>query len=394
MTSHARLGELLQDNRLCFGLKCAPNIFDSLSHFIVAIANARGAPRSINYLDDFLVLGTVAASCLHARDIVASSIELLGFKVFWKKVTDPDLVTTFLGITIDSLNMELSLPMAKVSKLKDMITAVLARGRSSKKEFECLGGLVSYCSYVVRGGRTFSRCIFDLAASYSCASKTIPLDNVIIEDLKWWLALCDVFNGRACIIQDTNPLLVYSEASFKGFGAWVGKDYLYGFWDLSDSPPEFDRGCSHLSQPPCFEQLKPNITVYELWPFLLALKRWSPFFKNSRLPLITDNMQVLAMINTGRSTNRISMAWIREMLWLCFILNIDIFATYIHFADNILADDNITSSYDQEVECGLGWIFSFTFTFTLCLLKASSYGGIISPTTCYSSFLVNWVIIP
>ena len=118
--------------------------------------------------------------------------------------------------------------------------------------------------------------------------------------------------GGPAFIQDTNPLPVYLEASFNGFGARVGKDYLYGFWDSLDSPPEFDGGCSHLSQPPCFEQLKPNINIYELWPFVLALKHWGPFFKNPRLHLITDNMQVLAMINTGRSTNRTCMAWIRD----------------------------------------------------------------------------------
>ena len=35
----------LLDLRLCFGLRCAPTIFDHISRFIVAIANARGAPK-------------------------------------------------------------------------------------------------------------------------------------------------------------------------------------------------------------------------------------------------------------------------------------------------------------------------------------------------------------
>ena len=48
--------EVLRDNRLCFGLRSAPNIFNSLSNFIVEIAKSRGAPRIINYLDDFLVI--------------------------------------------------------------------------------------------------------------------------------------------------------------------------------------------------------------------------------------------------------------------------------------------------------------------------------------------------
>ena len=328
----------LQDNRLCFGLKCAPNIFDSLSRFIVAISHARGAPRVINYLDDFLVLGASADLCLAARDIVTSTITLLGFQVSWKKVSDPNPVTTFLGITIDSLEMELSLPMEKVTKLKNLISTVLDRGRTSKRELECLGGLVSYCSYVVRGGRTFSRRIFDLAASYSRASKSVPLNDAIRADLKWWLAFCSAFNGRACIIRDTHSLHMYSDSSFRGFGAWLGKDYVYGFWDTAESLPDFPQGCSHMADPPHDLPAKPNINVYELWPLVVGLKRWGSFFRNSRLRFITDNMQVLAMVNTGRSSNTTCMSWLREMFWLCFLLNIDIWATYIPSADNVLAD--------------------------------------------------------
>ena len=65
-------------------------------------------------------------SCLHAHEIVTSTIELLGFQVAWKKVTDPSPITTFLGITIDSIKFELSLPMEKVTKLEDAISAVLS----------------------------------------------------------------------------------------------------------------------------------------------------------------------------------------------------------------------------------------------------------------------------
>ena len=49
-------------------------------------------------------------------------------------------------------------------------------------------------------------------------------------------------------------------------------------------------------------------------------------------------MQVLAMINTGRSKNKLCMSWLRELFWVCFIHNIDLFATYIKSEDNVLAD--------------------------------------------------------
>ena len=54
--------------------------------------------------------------------------------------------------------------------------------------------------------------------------------------------------------------------------------------------------------------------------------------------MITDNMQVLAMLCTGRSANKLCMSWLGEIFWLCFLWNIDITASYIKSADNLLAD--------------------------------------------------------
>ena len=224
----------LVDRRLCFGLRCAPNIFDSLSSFIVHIAQSRGATRVINYLDDFLVIAPTEEECTRQRDIVASTIQLLGFGVSWSKVTSPNQVTTFLGITIDSVKLELSLPLKKVEKLRDLLLLLIDRGSATKKELERVGGLVSHCSYIVKGGRTFS----------------IPLSPDILLDFEWWLAFCHVFNGRACMIRSPHPIPIVSYSSFCGFGAWANHDWLAGFLRSEDIPTDFPEGCGHVVPPP------------------------------------------------------------------------------------------------------------------------------------------------
>ena len=161
----------------------------------------------------------------------------------------------------------------------------MERGSATKKELERAGGLVSHCSYVVRCGRTFSRRIFDLAASYSRLSRAIPLDENIKMDFKWWLAFCDTFNGRACIVRDLHPIPLYSDSSFAGFGAWMGLDWIYGFSDHSQDPciiPS-STACGHLCLPPQFDSPPRNINVYELWPVVVGLKRWAPHFSNCRM---------------------------------------------------------------------------------------------------------------
>ena len=222
----------LLDRRLCFGLRCAPNIYNAISDLIVLISRSLGADRVINYLDDFLIIADDYETCLAHRCIVTSVIEFLGASVSWKKVTNPSTSSTFLGITINSVEMELSLPMEKVHKLETCILSVLDKGHATKKDLERVGGLVSYCSYVVRGGMTFSRRIFDLAASYSRTSTHIPLNDAIKADFQWWLSFCGVFNGKACILKDPFPIPLYSDSSFKGFEAWLGRDWFFGSWKL------------------------------------------------------------------------------------------------------------------------------------------------------------------
>ena len=90
------------------------------------------------------------------RSMVTSAIELLGASVSWNKVTLPSTITTFLGITINCAKMELSLPKEKVIKLESCLNNTLVKGCATKKDLEKIGGLVSHCSYVVLGGRTFS----------------------------------------------------------------------------------------------------------------------------------------------------------------------------------------------------------------------------------------------
>ena len=61
-----------------------------------------------------------------------------------------------------------------------------------------------------------------------------------------------------------------------------------------------------------------------------------PHCANAKLLCVTDNMQVIAMVNTGCSANQLCMSWLHEIFWMCFVGNIS--ASYIRSVDNTLAD--------------------------------------------------------
>ena len=71
---------------------------------------------------------------------------------------------------------------------------------------------------------------------------------------------------------------------------------------------------------------------------LASIRRWGPELRDSQIQVVTDNTQVMYMINTGRSANSCCMAWLREIFWLCFIFNVELYAMYINTKENTFAD--------------------------------------------------------
>ena len=54
--------------------------------------------------------------------------------------------------------------------------------------------------------------------------------------------------------------------------------------------------------------------------------------------VLTDNTQVLSMVNTGRSSSVRCMFWIRELFWVSVIHNFDLVASHIGTDDNVIPD--------------------------------------------------------
>jgi len=122
------------DNRLCFGLSCAPSIFNSLSNAIVCMMARRGFHAMINYLDDFLIIGNFQAECLRGLVTLINLLHSLGFNVSWQKVVSPSQRVTFLGIELDSTTMFIWLPVEKLARLNDLIHDFSKKMSASKRQ--------------------------------------------------------------------------------------------------------------------------------------------------------------------------------------------------------------------------------------------------------------------
>ena len=327
--------EFIQDNFLSFGTRVAPMIFNRITDAVARFVCASGY-FCVNYLDDFLVKATDYESCKEAQLFLHTTLRSLGFYIAYDKVRTPSQVQIYLGIELDSIDMKLRLPQEKVTGLHTELAFFSGRRRSTKKQLQRLCGVLGHCSTLVRGGRTFSHRVISMLKLFGHGKRYVTLSASFHEDLKWWSKFADQFNGEARMIQPPmHTSIVHTDSSGSGFGAVTDCDWLCGQW-RSTFVMDVDMH-GHCRPFPTLD-IPDNINVRELYPVLEAITRWGESWRDHRVECITDNTQVVAAVNTGRSANETSMDILREIFWQSVIYNCHLVAVYLPGKDNVIAD--------------------------------------------------------
>ena len=89
----------------------------------------------------------------------------------------------FLGIELDSLAIEVHLPLAKLQRARDAVVAMLTRDLIPYVDLKSLAGFLSFAARVVLLGRAFLRRIFNILRKKVAR---IYLSLSIKADLTWW----------------------------------------------------------------------------------------------------------------------------------------------------------------------------------------------------------------
>ena len=98
------------DRALPFGLRSAPKLFNAVVDFIAWILVRQGINNLLHYLDDFLLLVTPHSNQgEEVLCIALKTLKALGIPVAIHKTQGSTPSLTFLGILIDTHNLELRL---------------------------------------------------------------------------------------------------------------------------------------------------------------------------------------------------------------------------------------------------------------------------------------------
>ena len=175
------------DHCLPFGLRCAPKLFNILADLLTRILKQQGVHIVHHYLDDFLTLGPPATNICQANlESIKHIYQLLGIPLAIEKVEGPSTQLTFLGITLDTINMEARLPADKIARIKQMNTLWLTKKNATKREILPLIGLLQHATKVVKCGCTFVSSMFATACKVKEIDFYMGLNKDFTSDLCWW----------------------------------------------------------------------------------------------------------------------------------------------------------------------------------------------------------------
>ena len=309
------------DTRLPFGRKSAPGIFHQITQAVKRMMARRDYSLLVVYLDDFLIIGETKEACQEAYDALCNLLVALGFQLSSTKLIPPTQCLVFLGAEIDTVNMSLSLPQAKLEDLKSVVLSFLHRQQASKRQLQQLAGKLNWACKVVYGGRTLLRRVLDCLNTLTNPSSRCRLTADFHKDLLWWYGFLDSFNGK-CDFMDNRPVSsLYTDASQFGLGASFEGDWFYSHV-ITDYPWLCDM----------------HINYKEAVCVILAVYRWASHWQNKTVIVRCDNTAAVAMLNKGSTRHPVMMQFLRGLFWLSATFNFRIKAYHIPGVQNVEAD--------------------------------------------------------
>ncbi|XP_078142279.1 uncharacterized protein LOC144539879 [Centroberyx gerrardi] len=142
--------------RLTFGCRSSPRIFDSLSEALCWIlTNNHRLPYILHLLDDFLVVTPPASPPHLGLTTLTKVFSELGVPLSEEKTSGPSTSIEFLGITLDSISFQASLPSEKIQRITLLLSNYLLADRCTKRQLLALLGHLNYAIRIIPQAKSF-----------------------------------------------------------------------------------------------------------------------------------------------------------------------------------------------------------------------------------------------
>ncbi|KAM4706799.1 NACHT domain- and WD repeat-containing protein 1 [Discoglossus pictus] len=325
LSSHRLLGCFVDGSYfidLCLPMGCSISCayFEAFSTFLQWVARLEAGYRSItHYLDDFLFVGPAGQdTCRFMLEVFTGICQAFGVPLAHNKTKGPTTKLTFLGIRIDSLTMECSLPWEKVVDMR------AEPGALEGTRLQSIIGKLNFACRIIPMGTIYCRRMSLATAGILRPHNFIKVSRAIWDDARVWsvswpsLMALRFFRRRA-----PPELELYTDAS----GSVCCGTYFHGRWWTAAWPEEW-----------VVAGLTKNLAFLKLFPIVAAVHIWGSAFPDRRVLFHTDNMGVLQAVNNITATSIPVVQLLCHLVLCCLLLNIWLQARHVPGVENGIAD--------------------------------------------------------
>ncbi len=129
-----RMTRFLYDAKLPFSARAAHSFFHGISQAVKCMMQRHHGKCIVAYQDEFLIIAKSHEDCLSAWITLISLLLCLGFEVNHQKLVAPTTSLVFLGIQLDTVRCEISVPAEKVSNITTALSKFSQKGRATKHQ--------------------------------------------------------------------------------------------------------------------------------------------------------------------------------------------------------------------------------------------------------------------
>ena len=330
------------------GISTAPRLFAKLIRVLLTRLRKDGH-SSIMYIDDCLLVSESKTDCEKNIKETLKIMQNAGFYINWKKCNlEPSQKIDFLGFTIKTDIMLLTIPNLKVEKLKDNIRRFIKKKFNTNRELSSLlGTIISILPAYGHGKlhyRWLERCKMDnLKNAKGDFEQICALTEKAYIDINYWLHRSDIDCGRKITEKDPE-MVIQTDASLQMWGAVLNDLQKGENWSTKD-----------------LNYAGRNINALELMAIKYAIQNFLQIVRKKTVLIRSDNTTAVCYVNNmGGHTSDICDNIAREIWKIAIENTINLKCAFIAGCNNNFADFMSRLSDKKNTE----WSVS-DLTFTL-----------------------------
>ena len=216
--------------------------------------------------------------------IIQQTCQNLGVSLSLEKLESPSCSLTFLGIEIDTIQMEAHLTAVKLILINKQLTSWLKKRKAKKREILSLVGSLQHASKDVLPGCIFTTRMYSTTARVKVLHHFTRFNKAFCSDLQWWHTFINSWNGLSFLYlaqhQPNFDYHIQTDASDSwGCGAYFSSQWFQLPWSAEWSAV--------------------SIMAKELVPIVISCAIWCCILARKRTQFQCDNMSLVTTINKG-----------------------------------------------------------------------------------------------